>query len=51
MCRWTSGIWELSHDDHRRWNELQNTPRDIKVLSDYLVRCYRACIRDVDVAA
>ncbi|MCA1680268.1 MAG: DGQHR domain-containing protein [Actinobacteria bacterium] len=51
MCRWTSGIWELSADDHRRWNELQNTPRDIKVLSDYLVRHYRSCVRDVDIAA
>ena len=51
MCRWTAGTWELSHDDHRRWNELQNTPRDIKVLSDHLVRGYRACIRDVDIAA
>ena len=50
-CRWTSGIWDLSADDHRRWNELQNTPRDIKALSDYLVRRYRSCIRDVDVAA
>ena len=45
-CRWTAGIWELSADDHRRWNELQNTPRDIKVLSDHLVNAYRRSLRD-----
>jgi DGQHR domain-containing protein len=40
-CAWTSGTWELGAEDMRRWNELQNTPRDIKALSDYLVRLYR----------
>src|SRR3954447_1297474 len=36
-CAWTSGSWNLSSQDRRRWNELQNTPRDIKALSDFLV--------------
>ena len=34
----------------RRWNELQNTPRDIKALSDHLVRLYRGRVRDMGVA-
>lgn len=40
-CHWTAGAWRLAPDDTRRWNELQNTPRDIKALSDHLVRLYR----------
>jgi len=36
-CRWTSGTWESIGI---AWNELQNTPRDIKRLQDALVRAY-----------
>lgn len=36
-CRWTSGTWELVGTP---WNEIQNTPRDIKKLQDVLVRAY-----------
>jgi DGQHR domain-containing protein len=43
-CHWTAGSWRLATDDRRRWNELQNTPRDIKALSDYLVRHYRRAV-------
>lgn len=46
ICRWTQGVWDIAPDDQRRWNELQNTPRDIKLLSDYLVRSYRRTVRD-----
>ncbi len=36
-CRWTSGSWDLIGT---QWNEIQNTPRDIKRLQDVLVRAY-----------
>jgi DGQHR domain-containing protein len=36
-CRWTSGTWELVGTP---WNEIQNTPKDIKKLQDVLVRTY-----------
>ncbi len=36
-CRWTSGTWDLIGI---QWNEIQNTPRDIKRLQDVLVRAY-----------
>ncbi len=37
-CRWTSGRWtELQRD----WNEIQNLPRDIKLLSGHLARLDR----------
>jgi DGQHR domain-containing protein len=36
-CRWTKGAWESLG---MAWNEVQNTPRDIKRLQDALVRAY-----------
>ena len=39
-CAWTGGYWYLGDDSVRRWNELQNTHKDIKLLTDYLQRRY-----------
>ena len=50
-CHWTSGAWPLRLDDVRRWNELQNTPRDIRALSDYIVRAYRRKVRGEAISA
>ena len=37
ICRWTEGTWdELSIE----WNELQNVPRHIHLLSNFLIRYY-----------
>ncbi|WP_321968625.1 DGQHR domain-containing protein DpdB [Paraburkholderia tropica] len=36
-CRWTQGVWETLGVP---WNEIQNTPRDIKKLQDALVKAY-----------
>ena len=38
-CRWTEGEWEFQLP--RRWNEIQNTSKGIKLLSDYLLDQYR----------
>ncbi|MEU8132142.1 DGQHR domain-containing protein DpdB [Streptodolium elevatio] len=32
---WTSGTWRFP-DEERRWNSLQNTPSDLRLLNDYL---------------
>jgi hypothetical protein len=37
LCRWTSGTWD---ELKIGWNDLQNTPRHISTLSNYLVRAY-----------
>jgi hypothetical protein len=37
QCRWTKGNWEILGV---AWNEIQNTPRDIKKLQDALIRLY-----------
>jgi hypothetical protein len=38
ICRWTKGRWE--DIDGMRWNEIQNVPRHIHVLSNVLIRAY-----------
>lgn len=37
-CAWTSGKWEFGEGNQRAWNGIQNTPSDIDLLSNYLVR-------------
>ncbi len=40
VCRWTEGRWEFELDS-RRWDDIQNTPKDIALLSGYLSRQYK----------
>ena len=40
-CRWTSGEWEAIG---RRWDDLQNTPRDVRLLSNLLVSLERQLV-------
>ena len=42
VTAWTSGTWDLGPDDQRRWNGLQNTPNDIKLLTNALVRALKS---------
>ena len=35
---WRSGSWHFSHGEERRWNALQNTPNDVRVLTTHLLR-------------
>lgn len=44
-CAWTGGYWYLEDDSVRRWNELQNTHKDIKLLTDHLQRKYLSLSR------
>jgi DGQHR domain-containing protein len=37
-CAWTQGTWE--HLNGVPWNQLQNTSRDVKLLSNMLIRLY-----------
>lgn len=38
---WTTGTWNFGDGKRRKWNELQNTPGDIALLSDYLTGQYQ----------
>lgn len=40
-CAWTSGTWDFGPDQTRRWNGIQNTPNDIRLLTNYLLRQLR----------
>lgn len=40
-CHWISGTWEFGVGIRRKWNEIQNTPKDIEILSTHLNREYK----------
>ncbi|MEX2156702.1 MAG: DGQHR domain-containing protein DpdB [Gemmatimonadales bacterium] len=42
VCRWTDGYWDFGPGMQRKWNEIQNTPNDIQLLSNYLLMQYKA---------
>jgi DGQHR domain-containing protein len=42
ICAWTRGQWDFGLREHRPWNELQVTPKDILKLADLLLRAYRS---------
>jgi len=42
VCRWTDGYWDFGPGMQRKWNEIQNTPRDIQMLSNYLLVQYKS---------
>jgi DGQHR domain-containing protein len=42
ICRWTDGYWEFGPGAQRKWNEIQNTPKDIQLLANYLLLQYKA---------
>ncbi|MFD6677781.1 DGQHR domain-containing protein DpdB [Rhodococcus zopfii] len=41
IAAWTGGVWDLGPDDQRRWNSLQNTPNDVKLLTNVFLRAIR----------
>jgi hypothetical protein len=42
--RWTDGCWDFGPGAQRKWNEIQNTTRDIQVLSNHLLVRYKALV-------
>ncbi len=42
VCRWTDGYWEFGPGVQRKWNEIQNTPKDIQMLTNFLLVQYKA---------
>ncbi|MFF0718749.1 DGQHR domain-containing protein DpdB [Micromonospora sp. NPDC003816] len=41
-CHWTEGEWVFSDGVVRKWNDIQNTPRDIHRVADFLQNRYRS---------
>jgi DGQHR domain-containing protein len=44
VCRWTHGHWDFGPHAQLKWNELQNTPKDIQRLTNYLLFEYKALV-------
>ncbi len=40
-CRWTNGSWKFGAGQIRKWNELQNTGKDITLLTNHLLALHR----------
>lgn len=45
VCAWTGAYWVFGRDSLRRWNELQNTHKDIKLLTSHLLDEHRRLSR------
>ncbi|WP_045820823.1 DGQHR domain-containing protein DpdB [Williamsia herbipolensis] len=41
VAAWMDGAWTLGPEDVRRWNALQNTPNDVKLLTNVLLSVVR----------
>ena len=41
LCHWTAGTWDFGNGRKRKWNELQNTPKDIDLLARHLIDQYK----------
>lgn len=44
ICRWTDGQWNFGPGQQRKWNEIQNTSKDIQLLSNYLRVQYKVLV-------
>ncbi|WP_280335137.1 DGQHR domain-containing protein DpdB [Nocardia wallacei] len=43
-CRWTTGTWnDLGHN----WNEIENVPKHVQELSNFLIRTYHSTRREL----
>lgn len=41
-CRWTEGFWQFGPGQERKWSDVQNTSKDIQLLSNFLLVQYKA---------
>lgn len=44
ICSWTEGSWKFDEDNVLKWNEVQNVPRHIQMLSSHLLCKYRQLV-------
>ena len=41
VCAWSEGHWEFRSGERRKWNDIQNTSKDITLLAHHLLCVYR----------
>lgn len=44
ICRWSDGFWDFGPNQQRKWNEIQNTTKDIEILISHLVGQYKTLV-------
>jgi len=44
VCRWTDGYWDFGPGLQRKWSDVQNTSKDVQLLSNYLLLQYKALV-------
>jgi DGQHR domain-containing protein len=44
ICRWADGYWDFGPGQQRKWNEVQNTTKDIQSLTNYLIVQYKTLV-------
>jgi len=44
FCSWTSGYWDFGPGMQRKWNEIQNTPKDVQLVANYLLVQYKRLV-------
>ena len=47
VCSWTAGYWNFGPGSQIRWNDLQNTTKDIQLLTNYLLHQYKNLVWSV----
>ena len=45
-CRWTKGYWNFGPDTKRKWDDIQNIPKDINLLTNHLLMLYKKLVWD-----
>ena len=44
FCSWESGYWNFGPGMQRKWNEIQNTSKDIQLVANYLLVQYKRLV-------
>lgn len=44
LCSWTDGYWNFGSGNQRKWNEVQNTNKDIQLVANYLLIQYKRLV-------
>lgn len=44
ICSWTNGYWDFGPGRQVKWNEIQNTTKDIQTLTNYLLVQYKILV-------
>ena len=46
-CHWNEGYWDFGADVRRKWNDVQNTSKDVNLLANHLTRKYQQWVRQI----